>query len=130
MKSVVAVLILLAVLAAIAAVTGLEHGSYVGNRYVVTYHSAGGRVAAAVFGVICGIAAHGCTKRKMYAWQMVTAMLILLAAFGVGWTVWKMATAQGDFVGNALGSVGEGVKIAAVIWFLVGWWLPRKKLFS
>ena len=130
MKAVITSLILLAIVAAIAAVTGLEHGSYVGTRYIVTYHSPAGRVAAAAVGMTCGVAAYGCTKRKMYAWQMVTAMLVLLAVFGIVWMIWKMATAQMGIVGDVLGALGEGIKIAAVIWFLVGWWLPRKKLFS
>lgn len=66
----------------------------------------------------------------MYAWWTVTLMLALLVAYGVVWTIWKMTTTQMDFLGNALGALGEGVKIAAVIWFLARWWLPRKKEFD
>ena len=118
------------ILAATVAVTGLEHGSYGGDKYVVTYHSAGGRVVAAALSVVCGIAAYGCAKRKMYAWRMVTAMLVLLAAFGIVWTIWKMVAMRSGFFGDTLGTLAEGVKIAAIIWFLVGWWLPRKKEFD
>ena len=66
----------------------------------------------------------------MYAWWTVTLMLALLVGYGVVWTIWKMTTTQMDLLGNALGALGEGVKIAAVIWFLVAWWVPRKKEFD
>jgi hypothetical protein len=130
MKAVIIILILMTVAAAIATVTGVEHVSFIGNAVTVTRHSSAGRVAAAVIGVICGVAAYGCAKRKMYAWRTVTAMLVLLVVYGIIWIVWKMTKTEMDFWGNALGALGEGVKIAALIWFLVAWWVPKKKEFD
>ncbi|MFZ1056302.1 MAG: hypothetical protein WAN79_11585 [Opitutaceae bacterium] len=130
MKAVIVILVLMTVAAAIAAVTGVEHVSWIGHGAVVTHHSLGGRFAAAAVGVICGIAAYGCRGKKMYAWWIVTTMLVLLAGYGVVWTIWKMTTTQMDFLGNMLGSLGEGAKIAALIWFLVAWWIPKKAEFN
>jgi hypothetical protein len=130
MKAVITILILMAVAAAIATVTGVEQVSFIGHGVAVMHHSSVGRIAAAIVGVLCGVAPYGCVRRKMYAWRIVTVMLVLLAGYGIVWTIWKVTTAQMDFFGNVLGALGEGVKIAAVIWFLVAWWLPRKKEFD
>lgn len=130
MKTVIKVLILIAVVAAIVAVTGLEHGAYVGNRYVVTYHSAGGRVIAAVIGVICGIAAYGCIKRRMYAWRIVTGLLVSVATYGAGWLIWEIAMIRLDSVDDVLKVLVEGAEVAATVWFLIGWWLPQKEGFN
>jgi hypothetical protein len=130
MKAVITILILMTVAAAITTVTGAERVSLIGHGVAVTHHSLGDRVAAAAVGVICGVAAYGCRKRKMYAWWAITTMLVLLAGYGVVWTIWKMTTTQMDFLGNVLGALGEGAKIAALIWFLVAWWMPKKTEFS
>jgi hypothetical protein len=130
MKTVVVILTLMAAAALVAAASGVERIFFTGHGVIMTQHNALGRSAAAIFSIFCGVAAYGCAQRKMYAWRMVAAMLVLLAVYGAAWTIWKICTTELDLPGNVLGALGEGAKITAVVWFLVARWLPLKKEFN
>ena len=130
MKIVITILVLMTLSGIFAAITGVERISLVGHRTVVVYHSFNGRLASTGVAICSGVAAFGCWKRKIYAWWKVTAMLLLCAGYGVVLIVWNTIVTQMDFLGIALGILGEGAKIAALCWVLVTWWIPKKTEFK
>jgi hypothetical protein len=131
MKATVVILILISVVAAFAAATGIQRvsSSNIGGT-TITYHDAMGRYFAAITSVTCAIAAFGCAKRRMYGWWLVAVILATVLVVSTGWAIWQAATFDLPLSAMLLGAVGELVKIALWCWLLFGFWRRRKNYFQ
>ncbi|HLP03602.1 MAG TPA: hypothetical protein VK163_16360 [Opitutaceae bacterium] len=84
-----------------------------------------------LFTVLSAVGAYGCRCRKMYAWWLVSAMLVQTA----GSFLWRAASALAvddpDFPVEAhmLGMTGEVFKAACVAWLLLVFWRKKKPEF-
>jgi hypothetical protein len=87
--------------------------------------------AIIVFTALSAAGAYGCHRRQMYAWWLVSGMLLLTVACILVRAARVVGVETVDFPIEArvLGTIGEGLKAACVGWLLVVFWWKKKPEF-
>mgnify|MGYP001297489963 CR=1 FL=1 len=131
-NAVVMYLILCAVFGAARMVMQIEHlsglvGSTSGGASV--YFSL---ATISVFTALSSAGAYGCYHRRMYAWWLVSGMLLLsfvCMLVRVPRVVVGVDTVDLPIKARLLGAIGEGIKAVCVEWLLVVFWWKKKPEF-
>jgi len=85
-----------------------------------------------VFTTLSAAGAYGCHRRWMYAWWLVSGMLLLTVACILvrAARVVGVETVGFPIEARVLGAIGEGLKAACVGWLLVVFWWRKKPEFG
>lgn len=127
MKVVIFVLCVLAVFAALAAITGANVLSSLGPRGQSVLLN---RMVSLVTAIYCGVSAYACLKRKRYGWWMVTVLWVLMLLGVLAGAIWNAMHIGLPLLGLLLGGIGELVKIGVGGWLLFRVWLPIRDAFD
>ena len=119
MKLVIAILCLMSASGLIGGITNVQRWS---SSHGATHYSSSERMLVFGIGVLGGIGAYACAKKKKVGWWLVSGFAFAL----IGVTVWGIVRIV---VADPLLALWWLVQIVLMLFFL-RWWWRQSKLFS